>query len=81
MIYKIIIRPIAIKFIEKQNKNQRLRLYKAIYNIPKGDIKKWQAAKMIIDFEFGNYRIIYTLNKEELIVLVTKVNNRGQIYK
>ncbi len=36
---------------------------------------------MIIDFEFGNYRIIYTLNKEELIVLVTKVNNRGQIYK
>ena len=81
MIYKIIIRPIAIKFIEKQNKNQRLRLYKAIYNIPKGDIKKWQVAKMIIDFEFGNYRIIYTLNKEELIVLVTKVNNRGQIYK
>ena len=45
MIYKIIIRPIAIKFIEKQNKNQRLRLYKAIYNIPKGDIKKMAGNK------------------------------------
>lgn len=40
MIYKIIIRPKALKFIEKQGKIQRLRIYKAIYNLPNGDIKK-----------------------------------------
>lgn len=40
MIYKIKIRPKALKFIEKQDKNQRLRIYKAIYNLPYGDIKK-----------------------------------------
>ena len=36
---------------------------------------------MNIDFEFGNYRIIYELNQDELIILVTKADNRGQAYK
>lgn len=36
---------------------------------------------MIIDSEFGNYRIIYEQNNEELTILVTKVAARGQIYK
>ena len=36
---------------------------------------------MNIDLEFGDYRIIYELNQNEFIILVTKVNNRGQVYK
>lgn len=44
MNYKIRIRPKALKFIEKQDKKQRLRIYKAIYNLPNGDIKKLSAS-------------------------------------
>lgn len=40
MTYKIKIRAKALKFIAKQDKDQRLRIYKAIYNLPHGDIKK-----------------------------------------
>lgn len=40
MTYKIKIRAKALKFIEKQDKAQRLRIYKAIYNLPNGDVKK-----------------------------------------
>lgn len=40
MIYEIKIRSKALKFIEKQDKIQRLRIYKAIYNLPNGDVKK-----------------------------------------
>ena len=40
MIYKIKFRPKALKFIEKQDKIQRLRIYKSIYNLPNGDVKK-----------------------------------------
>lgn len=36
---------------------------------------------MNIDYEFGDYRIIYEIKEDELIILVTKANNRGQIYK
>ena len=36
---------------------------------------------MIIDFAYGDYRIIYTLNQNELIILVTRAGSRGGIYK
>lgn len=45
MTYKIKIRPKALKFIEKQDKIQRLRIYKAIYNLPNGDIKKLSGSR------------------------------------
>lgn len=45
MIYRIKIRPKALKFIEKQDKFQRLRIYKAIYNLPNGDTKKLVGCK------------------------------------
>lgn len=81
MIYRIRIRPKALKFIEKQDKNQRIRIYSAIYNLPDGDVKKLVGCKDELDFEFGDYRIIYNVNEDELLILVTKANNRGQVYK
>lgn len=45
MIYKIKIRPKALKFIEKQERSQRLRIYSAIYNLPNGDVKKMVGCK------------------------------------
>ncbi len=45
MIYKIQIRPKALKFIEKQDKIQRIRIYNAIYNLPNGDVKKMVGCK------------------------------------
>lgn len=81
MIYKIKIRPKALKFIEKQDKYQRLRIYKAIYNLPKGDIKKMVGCKNEYRLRIGNYRIIYEQIQNEFIILITKAENRGQIYK
>ena len=45
MNYKIKIRPKALKFIENQDRLQRLRIYKAIYNLPQGDVKKMVGCK------------------------------------
>ncbi len=81
MIYKIKIRPKALKFIEKQDKIQRVRIYKAIYNLPNGDVKKLAGCKNEYRLRVGDYRIIYELNQNELVVIVTRANNRGQIYK
>lgn len=81
MIYKIRIRPKALKFIEKQDKYQRLRIYKAIYNLPNGDVKKMVGCKNEYRLRIGNYRIIYEQIQNEFIILITKAENRGQIYK
>jgi len=81
MTYKIKIRPKALKFIEKQDKYQRIRIYKAIYNLPNGDVKKMVGCKNEYRLRIGNYRIIYEQIQNEFIILVTKAENRGQIYK
>ena len=81
MTYKIKIRPKALKFIEKQDKVQRIRIYKAIYNLPNGDIKKLAGCKNEYRLRVGDYRIIYELNQNELVIIVTREDNRGQIYK
>lgn len=81
MNYKIKIRPKALKFIEKQDKIQRIRIYKAIYNLPNGDVKKLAGCKNEYRLRVGEYRIIYELNQNEFIILVTRAGNRGQIYK
>jgi len=81
MIYKIKIRPKALKFIEKQDKFQRLRIYKAIYNLPNGDVKKLTGYKDEYRLRVGSYRIIYEQIQNEFIILITKAENRGQIYK
>jgi len=49
-IYKIKYGKQAKKFIEKQPKNQRLRIYKAIDKLPSGDIKK-------LKDDSGRYRL------------------------
>ena len=81
MIYEIKIRPKALKFIEKQDRFQRIRIYKAIYNLPNGDVKKMAGCKNEYRLRVGNYRIIYEQNQNQFTILITKAENRGQIYK
>lgn len=80
--YKIIIKKKAKKFIDKLPKNERLRIAKAIESLPNGeDIKKLKGYTDLLRLRVGDYRIIYTVNHGELVVIVIDAGNRGQIYK
>ena len=80
MTYKIKIRPKALKFIEKQdNKGSEFILLFTTCQMVM--LKKWWVVKIHIGSVYGSYRIIYELNQNNLIILVTKASNRGQIYK
>lgn len=80
--YKIIIKKKAKKFIDKLPKNERLRIAKAIESLPNGeDIKKLKGHDNLMRLRVGDYRIIYTVDHGELIVIVVDAGNRGQIYK
>lgn len=79
--YKIIIKKKAKKFIDKLPKNERLRVAKAIEQLPNGeDIKKLKGHSDLLRLRVGDYRIIYTVDNGELIVYVVDVGNRGEIY-
>jgi mRNA interferase RelE/StbE len=79
--YRIIIKKPAKKFIDKLSKNEKLRIIKAIEKLPEGeDIKKLKGHDNIYRLRVGDYRILYTVDNGEFIVIVINAGNRGQIY-
>lgn len=81
--YEIIIEKLAEKFITKLPKPEKERILKAIFELPNGtDIKqlKGKKSKGFYRLRVGDYRIIYSINNEKLIIYVVDAGNRGQIY-
>ena len=80
--YKIRINKKAKKFIDKQPTEIGDRIYLAIYKLPyEGDIKPLSGQKDSYRLRVGKYRIIYHYVKDEIVIEVTKAENRGDIYK
>lgn len=80
MNYKIEIKSKARKLIEKQNPEQQIRILKAIYRIPNGDIKRLTGQNGIYRLRVGDYRIIYSMDYNKLVILIMNIGNRGDIY-
>ena len=83
MKYSIFIEKKARKFIEKQSNAEKERILRAIYKLPdEGDIKALQGRKSkgFKRLRVGDYRIIYQIENDKLIVRVVDAGNRGQIY-
>ena len=81
VMYQIIIKKKAKKFIDSLPANERRRVVAAIEQLPNGeDIKKLKGHDNLLRLRVGEYRIIYTVDNGELIVYVIDAGNRGQIY-
>lgn len=79
--YKIVIERLAEKFIIKLPRPEKERVLRAIAKLPnEGDIRKLKGHDDLLRLRVGEYRIIYTVNHGELIVIVIDADNRGQIY-
>lgn len=82
MRYRVIIDKPAMKFLQKQPRQQQERLLKAIYQLPDvGDIKPMSGHDNLYRLRIGAYRVIYTVENEILIVRVLTIGNRGDVYK
>lgn len=82
MTYKINIKKEAQKFINKQDKKQKSRLYEAIYKLPNGDVSPLRGNnKNYYRLRVGTYRVIFEWVENEIIIDVTDADNRGDVYK
>lgn len=82
MSYRISLLKKARKFIESQPKNEQIRILTAINKLPEtGDIKPVSGRSDTFRLRVGNYRVIYTIQENLLLITVINVGNRGQIYK
>ena len=79
--YKIVLKKSAKKFIDKLPINEKRRIVSAIERLPAGeDIKPLKGHPGVLRLRVGNYRIIYTVDHDQLVVCVIDIGNRGQIY-
>ncbi len=79
--YQIIVKKSAKKFIDKLPTNEKRRVIQAIEQLPKGeDIKQLKGHPGLLRLRVGPYRIIYSVDHGELVVLVIDAGNRGEIY-
>ncbi len=79
--YKIKFEKAAQKFLDKQDKNQRLRLYKAICKLPDGTNIKKLTGYNLYRLRVGDYRILYMIDEEIRLINIENIDNRGDIYK
>ncbi|CAA6810925.1 MAG: Unknown protein [uncultured Campylobacterales bacterium] len=84
--YKLILRKKVIKFIHKRDKNDKLNIDLKLKLLqdnpyPKSnlDIKKLSNSPFY-RLRINNYRFIYEILENELIILMIDGNNRGDIY-
>ncbi|MFC7394615.1 type II toxin-antitoxin system RelE family toxin [Scopulibacillus cellulosilyticus] len=83
--YAMKIEKSAAKFIKRLDKSTRGRIIDALLEIQETPYTASNVKKLTNGNRFrkrvGDYRIIYRVYDDELIVSVIKVGNRGDIYK
>lgn len=81
LMYQILLKKRAKKFIDRLPVNERKRIVNAIELLPDGeDIKKLKGYDNLLRLRVGNYRIIYSINDGKCIIYVIDIGNRGDIY-
>jgi mRNA interferase RelE/StbE len=88
MSYRILLHKRATKTLQNMPESTRQAIKSRIdllaedpYQHPQLDIKKMQGFAAIYRLRVGQYRIIYEIIADELVVLILRLGSRGDVYK
>lgn len=82
--YVVILQKPAERFLRKLDKNNQKRVIERLKELEKNP---YSGIPLVGNFaglwklRIGDYRVIYTIKNEELIVLVLKIGHRKNIYE
>ncbi len=84
MAYSISIKQSAAKALEKIARDERLRIISAIDQLGENP-----AAGSVLKGEFsglrrirvGNYRVVYEVQDQQLVILVIRIGHRREVYR
>lgn len=85
MTYSILLAPPAERQLKSLTDSVQKRIVKRLKSLrenprPQG-VKKLAGEEDLYRIRDGDYRIIYTIQDKELIVLVAKIGNRKDVYR
>ena len=83
--YKIIWKKSALKELYKIHKDSIPRIVKVVESLisdplPSG-VKKLSGSERTYRLRVGNYRVIYELEEDNLIIQIIRVRNRKDVYQ
>ncbi len=85
MEYTIEFRPAVLKSLKRFPKRDLVRIKKKIEelgsNLPDPKTTKMKGDNSFHKVRSGNYRIIYEIHNDRLVILVVKVGHRKDVYK
>jgi mRNA interferase RelE/StbE len=85
MLYSIEFRPAVLKSLKRFPKRDLVRIKKKIEelgsNLPNPDTTKMKGDNSFHKVRSGDYRIIYEIHDDRLVILVVKVGHRKEVYK
>lgn len=87
MLYRIQISPTASKFLERLNKSQRNiaeRIIRSIDSLAEDPFKGKKLIGELSDFRslrVSEYRIIYIIIQNEILIQIVKIAHRREVYR
>lgn len=85
MSYRIEVKKSAAKTLKKIPKADRKRIVDKIDNLakspPNPDITKMKGNNPFYKVRIGDYRIVYEIQDEVLLILIIKIGHRKDIYR
>ncbi len=86
MIYKIEFSKRSYKYLNRLDQSLKNRISQQLEILsenprnPELDIKKLQGNSLLYRLRVGNYRILYTIEDDLLIIVVINIGPRGDVY-
>ena len=85
MQYSIEFRPAVLKSLKRFPKKDLVRLKKKIdelgTNLPNSNITKMKGNNPFHKIRSGDYRIIYEIHNNRIVILIVKIGHRKDVYK
>lgn len=89
MLYRIKLHKRVVKFIESRTTKEKQRIKEKFLQLqhnpypsnPQTDTKSMQNSNYGYRLRIGNYRFLYDVFEDELLIYIEKADNRGDIYK
>ena len=76
----------AHKFLEKQTPDMRNRIRAALLELAKDPLANRQVKRLagtdpLLRLRVGDVRVVFSIEQEELLILIIAIGNRGDIYR
>jgi mRNA interferase RelE/StbE len=85
MQYAIEFRPAVLKILKRLPKRELVRIKKRIEdlssNLPDPKTTKMKGSNSFHKIRSGDYRIVYEIHEDRLVILVVKIGHRKDVYK